>query len=192
VIDRVETWLRNRSLKTWSNEMTRCTKKVKNKMLSDKGFSIVESTIAITTLGTCLAYAMPLFLYSKINNIKSEVRTGSVMVAQQIFDDIRGLPFQNIPATQSNPASPTYTIINSDGTIATSASSTTIPKSQYTVLNRRFFVRVYYCETPVGSTSECDANYKKIRVEVKDRNAEVNYASGETVYEMEAGFTNFK
>jgi type II secretory pathway pseudopilin PulG len=185
VIDIVETWLRNRSLTTWSNEMTKCTKKVKNKMLHDKGFSIIESTIAITTLGTCLAYAMPLFLYSKINNIKSEVRTGSVMVAQQVFDDIRGLPFQNIPATQSNPASPTQTIINSDGTIAAIASSTTIPRNQYTVLNRPFSARVYYCETPVGSTSECDANYKKIRVEVKDR-------GGETVYEMEAGFTNFK
>ena len=46
---------------------------------SEQGFSLIETVIALTTLGICLAYAMPLFLYAKVNNSKSEIRTGAVI-----------------------------------------------------------------------------------------------------------------
>jgi type II secretory pathway pseudopilin PulG len=64
-----------------------------NKKDPDLGFSLIETAIALTTLGVCLAYAMPLFLYAKINNSKSEIRTGALIVSQRVFDDIRSKPF---------------------------------------------------------------------------------------------------
>jgi prepilin-type N-terminal cleavage/methylation domain-containing protein len=64
---------------------------------SEQGFSLVETMIALTTLGVCLAYAMPLFLYAKINNSKSEIRTGALIVSQRVFDNIRSKSFANMP-----------------------------------------------------------------------------------------------
>ncbi len=67
--------------------------------LSEQGFSLVETMIALTTLGVCLAYAMPLFLYAKINNSKSEIRTGALIVSQRVFDNIRSKSFASMPLT---------------------------------------------------------------------------------------------
>jgi prepilin-type N-terminal cleavage/methylation domain-containing protein len=161
------------------------TRRYLNKALADQGFSLVEVTIALTTLGICMAYAMPLFLYSKINNIKSEVRTGSLMVSQQIFDDLRGVPFKNIPKVATNPASPTSTIISRNGYELTAATSESIPKNEYKVMGRLYTANVFYCETPATTTNECGDNYKKFRVEVKDN-------KNQPVYEMEVGLTNFR
>ena len=58
----------------------------------EQGFSLIETVIALTTLGICLAYAMPLFLYAKINNTKSDIRTGALIVSQRVFDNIRSRP----------------------------------------------------------------------------------------------------
>ncbi len=68
---------------------------------TETGFSLIETVIAMTTLGVCLAYSMPLFLYAKLNNAKSEVRTGALMVSQRIFDDIRSRSFGKIPTYSS-------------------------------------------------------------------------------------------
>ncbi len=68
-------------------------------LVSEKGFSLIETMIALTTLGVCLAYAMPLFLYAKINNSKSEIRTGALIVSQRIFDNIRSQPMSSLPMT---------------------------------------------------------------------------------------------
>lgn len=164
------------------------------KILTTEGFSLIEATIALSTFGITLAYAMPLFLFSKMNNIKSEVRTGALMVSQQIFDDLRGVPFNNIPGKEraSDPASPTYTIIGTDGALASVATANTIPKNSYTVANRSYTARIFYCETAATVANECDGdgtkgsgNYKKFRIEIKD-------IRNQTVYEMEAGFTNFR
>jgi Tfp pilus assembly protein PilV len=67
-----------------------------------QGFSLIETAIALTTLGVCLAYAMPLFLYAKINNSKSEIRTGALIVSQRIFDDIRSKPFTEAAMPSTN------------------------------------------------------------------------------------------
>jgi prepilin-type N-terminal cleavage/methylation domain-containing protein len=66
---------------------------------SEQGFSLVETMIALTTLGVCLAYAMPLFLYAKINNSKSEIRTGALIVSQRVFDNVRSKSFASMPIT---------------------------------------------------------------------------------------------
>ncbi len=66
---------------------------------NQQGFSLIETMIALTTLGVCLAYAMPLFLYAKLNNSKSEIRAGALFVAQRTFDNIRSKPFSAMPFT---------------------------------------------------------------------------------------------
>lgn len=66
---------------------------------SSQGFSLVETVIALTTLGICLAYAMPLFLYAKVNNSKSEIRTGALIVSQRVFDNIRARKISDLPLT---------------------------------------------------------------------------------------------
>jgi Tfp pilus assembly protein PilV len=128
---------------------------------TDQGFSILEAAIALTTLGVTLAYAMPLFLYSKMNNSKSEVRTGAMMVAQRILDQTRGTPFGQIPNTGN--------VELVDGTTA-----------DLQAMGRTYSATTYHCET----ATECSDNYKTLRVEVKQ--------NGSTIYEMDAGFTNFR
>jgi type II secretory pathway pseudopilin PulG len=125
----------------------------------EQGFSILEAAIALTTLGVTLAYAMPLFLYSKMNNAKSEVRTGALMVAQRVLDDVRSTPFPNIPSTAN-----------------TNVAATT----DVSALGRTYIARKIHCRT----ADPCTANYKTLRVQV-------NYNGG-TIYEMDAGFTNFQ
>lgn len=66
---------------------------------SKEGFSLLETTIALVTLGICLAYAMPLFLYAKLNNSKTEIRTGALIVAQKAFDNIRSQSIIELPKT---------------------------------------------------------------------------------------------
>ncbi|WP_373545010.1 hypothetical protein [Chamaesiphon sp.] len=65
----------------------------------EQGFSLLETVIALTTLGVCLAYAMPLFLYAKVNNSKSEIRTGALIVSQRVFDNIRSRKISDLPLT---------------------------------------------------------------------------------------------
>jgi Tfp pilus assembly protein PilV len=138
----------------------------------DEGFGLLEASIALTTLGITLAYAMPLFLYSKMNNSKSEVRTGAMMVAQRILDTTRGAPFTGIPTTG------TVTFVD-EGTAADGS------KTNLKAMGKTYEAKTYHCEIIAPATvSECDANYKTLRVEVK--------RNGSPIYEMSAGFTNFR
>jgi Tfp pilus assembly protein PilV len=148
----------------------------KNKSGKDQGFSILEAAIALTTLGVTLAYAMPLFLYSKMNNSKSEVRTGAMMVAQRVLDKTRGTPFANICTTGRVVLSSTATT----DTCATVATGSSTAQSDLTAMGRTYTATTYHCET----AADCSDNYKTLRVEIKQ--------NGSTIYEMDAGFTNFR
>jgi prepilin-type N-terminal cleavage/methylation domain-containing protein len=88
-----------------------CTNRVNQQNINnEQGFSLIETMIALTTLGVCLAYAMPLFLYAKINNSKSEVRAGALFVAQRLFDDIRSKPFSEMPFNDGLVSGKTYSL----------------------------------------------------------------------------------
>ena len=125
----------------------------KNKRGSaDQGFGILEASIALTTLGVTLAYAMPLFLYSKMNNSKSEIRTGGMMVAQRILDKTRGTPFADI--------CPTGTVVLSSSA-ATDDCSVSI-RADLRAMDRDYTARTFHCET----ASDCSTNYKIGRAHV--------------------------
>jgi prepilin-type N-terminal cleavage/methylation domain-containing protein len=166
----------------------------KNKQ--EQGFSLIETVIALVTLGICLAYAMPLFLYAKINNSKSEIRTGALIVSQRIFDDIRskqisGLPFNDGVARES-------TSQNVDGTNPRSINDPLLTKA----MGRQYQAKVIYCaglgqpEVPAvpGSPAiaaipgtdptACSTKYRKFKVEV-------NY-NGSKVYDLEGTYTEFE
>jgi type II secretory pathway pseudopilin PulG len=76
-------------------------KAVKQKPRSNDGFTLIETATALTTLGICFAYAMPLFLYAKLNNAKTESRTGALMIAQRVFDKVRSQKITDIPITNN-------------------------------------------------------------------------------------------
>lgn len=152
----------------------------------DQGFGILEAAVALTTLGVTLAYAMPLFLYSKMNNSKSELRTGGMMVAQRILDKTRSTPFNNICSTGTvvlrstpPPATPPADTCQSGATLGSiEADLSAMGRDNYTA-------QTFHCEIIApATTSDCSDNYKTLRVEVKQ--------DGATIYEMSAGFTNFR
>jgi type II secretory pathway pseudopilin PulG len=154
-----------------------------------EGFSLIEVAVALTTMGICLAYAMPVILYSKINNSKSEVRTGALMVAQKVFDDIRGRNFSSIPQTNRM-------VNNTVDTAAVTGPPALpllpkIPADQATALGRDYNVAVRYCEVE----ADCTESYKTFKITIRDKsntNAQYQASDSSIIYEMEAAFTDFK
>jgi type II secretory pathway pseudopilin PulG len=175
------------------------------------GFSLIETAIALTTLGVCLAYAMPLFLYAKINNAKSEIRTGALIVSQRVFDDIRSKPFTEaeMPSTNGTTRDPgdsndptsakNYwisktdaswkTTDNSDGSnpkvVPVNLNSPTTPEKLLTfAMGRQYRTKVTYCSRLATEDPVCTNNSRKFKVEVS--------FNGSKVYDLEGNYTNFQ
>ncbi len=154
----------------------------------DEGFNLIEVAAALAIMGICLAYAMPVILYAKISNSKSEARAGALMVSQKIFDDIRGRNFIEIPQTDR-------TVTNTTGSPAVAAAAPLpalpelpiIPAAQTKALGRNYNVAVRYCQV----ASECTENYKTFKVTVRDKAGDQS-SDQSILYEMEAAFTSFK
>jgi prepilin-type N-terminal cleavage/methylation domain-containing protein len=169
---------------------------------SEQGFSLVETMIALTTLGVCLAYAMPLFLYAKINNSKSEIRTGALIVSQRVFDNIRSKSFASMPETNGQTRDPDpnntgnstawKTGTNSDGTnpvvqpanMTTETDITPQEKLLTYAMGRQYRTKVTYCGKDATDTTEvCSSKYRKFKVEVS--------YNGSKVYDLEGNYTEF-
>jgi prepilin-type N-terminal cleavage/methylation domain-containing protein len=167
---------------------------------SEQGFSLVETMIALTTLGVCLAYAMPLFLYAKINNSKSEIRTGALIVSQRVFDNIRSKSFKSMPITDggisggnaavaavtasgTTPASPA--IPANPETIPASITSPTAAEQLITkAMGRQYQTKVIYCQGLTDDATICTDKYRKFKVEVS--------YNGSKVYDLEGNYTEFQ
>jgi type II secretory pathway pseudopilin PulG len=164
--------------------------------LSEEGFSLIETVIALTTLGVCLAYAMPLFLYAKINNSKSEIRTGALIVSQRVFDDIRSRSFKSMPLSDGGISGGNAAIAAAGVNPAIPANPESIPanldltedKSIANALGRPYQTKVTYCEgynPAIAASAEiCSDTSRKFKVEVSYR--------GTKVYDLEATYTEFK
>ena len=174
------------------------------KARSEQGFSLIETVIALTTLGICLAYAMPLFLYAKINNSKSQIRTGSLIVAQRVFDNIRSKSFNEMPlsnggisggnAAIAGPLPPSggtayNTPANPESIPATVSSPTAAEKLLTYAMGRQYQTTVTYCDgydltssSPTVRTI-CSTQYRKFKVEVS--------YNGSKVYNLEGTITEF-
>ena len=168
---------------------------------TEKGFSLIETMIALTTLGVCLAYAMPLFLYAKINNSKSEIRTGALIVSQRVFDNIRSKSMILAPETNgqirdpdpNNTGSSTAwkTGTNNDGSnpVVQPADimGTITPQEKLLTyaMGRQYRTKVTYCgKDATDTTKVCDTKYRKFKVEVS--------YNGSKVYDLEGTYTEFE
>jgi type II secretory pathway pseudopilin PulG len=136
------------------------------------GFSLLESTIALTTLGVCLAYAMPLFLYAKVNNSRSEIRTGALIVAQRVFDSVRSQPIASLP-TNDGVASPIST------------NPLVLPiNADTTAMGREYQATIVYCQNNSTAVPPiCGANYRQFQVQVSYK--------GKNVYDLQGTYTQF-
>ena len=166
---------------------------------SEQGFSLVETMIALTTLGVCLAYAMPLFLYAKINNSKSEIRTGALIVSQRVFDNIRSKSFKSMPQTDggisggnaavaavaavgTTPAIPA--IPANPETIPATSTATAAEQLITKAMGRQYQTKVIYCEGLSSDATICTDKYRKFKVEVS--------YNGSKVYDLEGNYTEFQ
>jgi type II secretory pathway pseudopilin PulG len=166
----------------------------------EQGFSLIETVIALTTLGVCLAYAMPLFLYAKINNSKSEIRTGALIVSQRVFDNIRSKSFKSMPQTDgaiaggnaavaavaasgTTPATPAIPA-NPESIPANVTSPTDSEKLITKAMGRQYQTKVIYCEGVTSDATVCSDSYRKFKVEVS--------YNGNKVYDLEGTYTEFK
>jgi prepilin-type N-terminal cleavage/methylation domain-containing protein len=137
------------------------------------GFSLLESVIALTTLGVCLAYAMPLFLYAKVNNSKSEIRTGALIVAQRVFDRVRSQPIASLPSN--------------DGVLAQVAGVNPLAlpiSADTTAMGREYQATIVYCQNNSTSVPPvCGSNYRQFQVQVSYK--------GKNVYDLQGTYTQF-
>jgi type II secretory pathway pseudopilin PulG len=171
---------------------------LRNKIITDDGFSLIETVIAMTTLGVCLAYSMPLFLYAKINNSKSEIRTGAVMVSQRIFDEVRSRSFTKIPTFSNAENKPNleYIPLNTSAVELKKYCSDSVKvsciseneKLQTNIMGRQYQAKVTFCEVE----SDCAANYRRFKIEVFYPYLDNRNINSNKVYELEGSYTNFQ
>jgi prepilin-type N-terminal cleavage/methylation domain-containing protein len=172
-------------LKLQSMQLKLYKNKIKGKSQSlEQGFSLIETMIALTTLGVCLAYAMPLFLYARINNSKSEIRTGALIVSQRVFDNIRS---QAITATSppindgiGHPSAGVNPVFQPVDINAPTTQEQLLTKA----MGRQYQTKVTYCEGVDADSTVCTAQYRKFKVEVS--------YNGSKVYDLEGTYTKFQ
>jgi prepilin-type N-terminal cleavage/methylation domain-containing protein len=150
---------------------------------SEQGFSLVETMIALTTLGVCLAYAMPLFLYAKINNSKSEIRTGALIVSQRVFDNIRSKSFKSMPQTDGAIGSTAVAAYGTNPAIPANPETVTDPLITK-AMGRQYQTTVTYCAGVTSAPEICSEKYRKFKVEVS--------YNGSKVYDLEGNYTEFQ
>jgi prepilin-type N-terminal cleavage/methylation domain-containing protein len=153
-----------------------------NTIQLNSGFNLIEVTAAMVIMATCLAYAMPVVLYSKVVTSKSEERAGALIVSQKIFDDIRGKTFGNIPTVDT-------TVTN---TTTTNGTFPPLLIDQVKGAGRNYNVAVRYCETGTvdSPTNQCTDSYRQFKITVRSPNGSQTSDSS-IVYETQAAFTNF-
>jgi prepilin-type N-terminal cleavage/methylation domain-containing protein len=155
---------------------------------SEQGFSLLETIIALTTLGICLAYAMPLFLYAKINNSKSQIRTGALIVAQRTFDNIRQKSMTTLPSTNGSLTTATSTTTN-PVLLPADITATISPQDALLTyaMGRQYQTRVTYCENNTTANPVCGPSYRQFKVEVFFN--DINRTT--PVYDLQGTYTDF-
>jgi prepilin-type N-terminal cleavage/methylation domain-containing protein len=143
----------------------------------DAGFGLIESAVALTVLGACLAYAAPVFLYSKLNNTKNEIRANALSVSQRIFDSNRGMSFDQVGQIDQYGATIAASVVD---TPRTEDITNTTTKAG----GRQFTAKVSYCLTDVADP--CTRDYKRIKIEIKDTKSNL------LVYEVDTAITSFR
>ena len=163
------------NLKQCDNKIIGCSRKAQT------GFSLIETVIALTTLGICLAYAMPLFLYAKVNNSKSEIRTGALIVSQRVFDKIRSESITSLPSNDGVASASSVNPVSQP----VDMNAITDPEKLLTkAMGRQYRTTVTYCGGVRDDSTVCSDKYRKFKVEVS--------YNGSKVYDLEGTYTQFE
>jgi prepilin-type N-terminal cleavage/methylation domain-containing protein len=147
---------------------------------SEKGFTLIETTIALLVLGMCLMFAMPLILYAQVGNNRNEIRNGALVVSQRVFDDIRSQNLSSLPL--------------SDGNIPTATNPVNLPVDSThpmneeaaitKVLGRQYQTKITYCPDITTDPTVCSIEHRSFKVEVSYNDSKV--------YDLEGTYTSFK
>ena len=153
------------------------------------GFSLIEVSVAMVIFGVTLAFAMPIILQSKISSAKDQAKTGAMIVAQQVFDEIRGRNFASLPTTDQ-------TVIAGGPAITLAPAIHMAPPIALDVikakaLGRDYKVAVRFC-APIApaTTTECTDGYRTFTITVRDPKGNQT-KDGSILYEVSANLTNF-
>jgi len=68
---------------------------------SYKGFTLIETLVALLIFGIAVAIMIPLFYEQRLKNNTSQIRTEAVAFSQEILDGLRQQDVANLPATGS-------------------------------------------------------------------------------------------
>jgi hypothetical protein len=116
---------------------------------------------------------MPLFLYAKVNNSRSEIRTGALIVAQRVFDNVRSQPITTLPSN--------------DGVVSpsTGVNPVTLPiTTTTTAMGRPYQATITYCQNNTTANPPiCGTSYRQFQVQISYR--------GNNVYDLQGTYTQF-
>jgi prepilin-type N-terminal cleavage/methylation domain-containing protein len=153
------------------------------------GFSLVEVSAAMVIFGVTLAFAMPIILQSRISSMKDQAKTGAMIVAQQVFDEIRGRNFASLPTTDQTvtPGGPAITL----ATATHMATPIQLSADKASALGRKYKVAIRFC-APIApaTTTECTDGYRNFTITVRDPKGDQTKDSS-ILYEVSANLTNF-
>ena len=153
------------------------------------GFSLIEVSVAMVIFGVTLAFAMPIILQSRISSAKDQARNGAMIVAQQVFDEVRGRNFASLPTTDQ-------TVIAGGPAITLAAAPHLAPPivldlNKAKALGRNYKVAVRFCAPIAPATvTECTDGYRNFTITVRDPKGDQTKDSS-ILYEVSANLTNF-
>ena len=139
---------------------------MKSHTTNDKGFTLIETSIAMLVMMVVGLGATSLFFYAVRNNTGGAQRSLSMAIAQQRVEDLRGLNYDH--AKLNFGTHPTETVIIEGTTPASAYGSTTAPATP-SAGNRSFQVQTQVDPFPAGAATPTQ---KRIMIRVTPVNGE--------------------
>lgn len=136
------------------------------KIAKVRGFTLVETAVALVVLAAMLSTFLPLFGTYRAATIRSDIRLGALAVTQRVMDELRHADVRNLPTSgtfENLPPAP-------DGT----GEST----SSMVYKGKTYRVAITYCDPK----RDCTVNARRIRVRTYLRNNPDPLFQLETVY----------
>ncbi len=128
--------------------------------MNDKGFTLIETAVAILVMLVVGLGASSLFLYSVRYNSGGTLRSTAMAVAQQRLEVLRGADYNDALLAFGTPAPDTVTIT---GTATTIMSGTTLPTA--TAGSSFYQIQTQIVPFPIG-TAAATATRKQITIRV--------------------------
>jgi Tfp pilus assembly protein PilV len=130
------------------------------------GITLVETLVSLLIFLAVVAGVVPIYTTYRLQTLRNPVRIGAIAVSQQILDELRQQPTNDLPK---------------DGVVREVTN-----KSSY---NKKFNAKIFFCET--AKNQFCKPNSRYIRVAVFQA-FENGTVSDTPVYEVSTIYTKFE